>query len=117
LPAYGYKSGKTPNLDAFAQDSVRFEYAYTNASWTRPSFASIFTGRYPSSHHVMAKSDALSAELVTMSEAFAGAGFYTTGFVTNYNVAPYFQFDQGFAEYHYLEPEFVLGADDAAAKL
>src|SRR5690606_35493821 len=28
-----------------------------------------------------------------------------------------FQFDQGFDEYHYLEPEFVLGADDAAAKL
>lgn len=117
LPAYGYKQGKTPNLDAFAKDAVRFEHAYANASWTRPSFASLLTGRYPSSHHVMAKSAALSNELVTLPEALGEAGFHTAGFVTNYNVAPYFQFDQGFDEYHYLEPEFVLGADDAAAKL
>jgi arylsulfatase A-like enzyme len=117
LPAYGYAKGHTPHLDAFARDAVRFEHAYANASWTRPSFASLLTGRYASSHHVMAKGDALSQNLTTLGEAFVGAGYTTSGFVTNYNVAPYFQFDQGFDEYHYLEPEFVLGADDAAAKL
>lgn len=117
LPAYGYDAGRTPHLDAFAEDAVRFEHAYANASWTRPSFASLLTGRYASSHQVMAKGDALPQELTTLSEAFLGAGYSTSGFVTNYNVAPYFQFDQGFQQYHYLEPEFVLGADDAAAKL
>lgn len=117
LPAYGYSSGRTPHLDAFAEDAIRFDQAFSNASWTRPSFASIMTGRFPSSHGVMAKSDALSDDLVTMSEAFGGAGWHTSGFVTNYNVGPYFHFDQGFDEYHYLEPEFVLWADDSAAKL
>jgi len=117
LPAYGYEGGRTPNLDAFAEDAIRFDQAFANASWTRPSFASIMTGRYPSSHGVMAKSDALPEALTTMAEAYAGAGWQTTGFVTNYNVGPYFHFDQGFDEYHYLEPEFVLWADDSAAKL
>src|SRR5690606_17796441 len=98
--------GRTPHLDAFARDAVRFEHAYANASWTRPSFASLLTGRYASSHQVMAKGDALPRELTTLSEAFLGAGYSTSGFMTNYNVAPYFQFDQGFQEYHYLEPEF-----------
>ncbi|MDQ3031332.1 MAG: sulfatase-like hydrolase/transferase [Myxococcota bacterium] len=117
LPGYGYQGGRTPNLDAFADDSIRFDQAFANASWTRPSFASIMTGRYPSSHGVMAKSDALPEELTTIGEAFGEAGWQTTGVVTNYNVGPYYHFDQGFDEFHYLEPEFVLWADDSAAKL
>lgn len=117
LPAYGYTEIRTPNLDAFAQDAIRFDQAFANASWTRPSFASILTGRLPSSHGVMAKPDALADELVTMPEAFGEAGWETRGIATNYNVAPYFNFHQGFDRYEYLEPNFVLGADDAAAKL
>ena len=117
LPLYGYADGRTPNLDAFARDAVRFEQAFANASWTRPSFASILSGRFPSSHGVMAKSDALPSAIVTMAESFKSVGYQTAGFVTNYNVAPYFNFQQGFDEYRYLEPEFVLWADDNAAKL
>jgi arylsulfatase A-like enzyme len=37
--------------------------------------------------------------------------------VTNYNIAPFFNFHQGFDQYVYLEPSFVLGANDTAAKL
>ncbi|MEM9193799.1 MAG: sulfatase-like hydrolase/transferase [Myxococcota bacterium] len=117
LPGYGYENGSTPHLDAFAEDSIRFDQAFANASWTRPSFASILTGRYASSHGVMSKADQLPDTLVTLPEALADAGYYNVGFVTNYNVAPYFNFQQGFDRYRYLEPEFVLWADDASAKL
>ncbi|MGB5813477.1 MAG: sulfatase-like hydrolase/transferase [Polyangiales bacterium] len=117
LPAYGYAAGATPSLDHFAEDAIRFDQAFTNASWTRPSFASILTGRLPSSHGVMSKSDALPDSLTTLPEALAPAGYATTGYVTNFNVAPYFNFQQGFDEYVFLEPEYVLGADDASAKL
>ena len=111
LPAYGYGEIQTPNLDAFAGDAIRFDQAFANASWTRPSFASILSGRLPSSHGVMAKPDALADELTTMPEAFGAAGWETRGIATNYNVAPYFNFHQGFDRYEYLEPNFVLGAD------
>ncbi len=117
LPAWGNDRIAMPNLDAFAEDAIRFDQAFSNASWTRPSFASILTGRHPSSHGVMAKADQLPDELVTLPEALSGGGYHTTGFVTNFNVAPYFNFQQGFDEYDYLEPDFVLGADDAASKL
>jgi len=117
LPAYGYDAGSTPHLDAFARDAVRFDQAFANSSWTRPSFASILTGRYAASHGVMAKPDALPEAIVTLPEAMRDAGYATAGFVTNYNVAPYFAFDQGFDSYRYLEPDFVLGADDTASKL
>lgn len=117
LPAYGYEEGRTPNLDRFAEDAVRYEQAFANASWTRPSFASILTGRYASSHGVMGKPDSLPDDAVTLPEALQGGGYETAGFVTNFNVGPYFNFQQGFDEYTFLEPEFVLGADDSAAKL
>ncbi len=117
LPAWGYDEGSTPHLDAFARDAIRFDQAFANASWTRPSFASFLTGRSPRSHGVMHKPDALPEGLTTLPEALREGGYYSAGFVTNFNVAPYFNFDQGFDEYRYLEPEFVLGADDAAAKL
>jgi arylsulfatase A-like enzyme len=117
LPMYGYEHGSTPNLDRLAEDAIRFDQAFTNSSWTRPSFASILTGRLPSSHGVMAKSDALPDAVTTLPEALKTAGYTTAGYATNFNVAPYFNFHQGFDEYIYLEPEFVLGADDASAKL
>ncbi len=117
LPSYGYGAGKTPNLDAFAKDAVRFEHAYANASWTRPSFATLLTGRYASSHGVMSKAASLPDAAVTIAEVFARAGYATGGVVTNYNVAPFFNFQQGFDEYHYLAPDFLFGASDTSAKL
>ena len=117
LPMYGYETGGTPNLDRFAEDAIRFDQAFANSSWTRPSFASILTGRLPSSHGVMAKSDALPDAVTTLPEALKAEGYATAGYATNFNVAPYFNFHQGFDEYVFLEPDFVLGADDASAKL
>jgi uncharacterized protein (TIRG00374 family) len=117
LPVYGYRAGKTPGLDAFARESLRFEQAYANASWTRPSFASLLTGRYASSHGVMSKASSLPDEAVTIGEAFSNGGYRTGGIVTNYNIAPFFNFAQGFDEFHYLAPNFLFGASDTSAKL
>ena len=113
LPAYGYENGSTPHLDRFAEDAVRYENAFANASWTRPSFASILSGRYASSHGVMAKPDALPDAVETLPETLHENGYQTAGYVTNFNVGPYFNFQQGFDHYEFLEPEFVLGAENA----
>lgn len=117
LPVYGYGGLKAPNLEALAKDAIVFDHMFSNASWTRPSFASILTGRYPSSHKTTLKSSSLPDEITTMPEAMQAAGYTTLGIATNYNVAPFFNFHQGFDAYHYLEPDFVLGANDTAAKL
>ncbi len=50
LGFYGYARKTTPRLDELAALSVVYEHAVAASSWTLPSHASIFTGKFPSSH-------------------------------------------------------------------
>ncbi|MEA2561830.1 MAG: hypothetical protein QOH06_3334 [Acidobacteriota bacterium] len=52
LPAYGYGKVKTPAFDAFRQDSVLFERAYSHVPLTLPSHSTILSGRLPGEHGV-----------------------------------------------------------------
>jgi arylsulfatase A-like enzyme len=100
-----------------ARQSVRFERAYAQSSWTRPSIATILTAQYPSVHGVEHKMDFLSDKADTLAEVLQRQGYWTAAFTTNINVAPIFNFQQGFDEYSYLEPSFYFGATDSATKL
>ncbi|GIW39890.1 MAG: hypothetical protein KatS3mg076_0467 [Candidatus Binatia bacterium] len=107
----------TPAIDSLAADGVRFERAYAQASWTRPSIATILTSLHPSRHGATHKTALLRGSVLTVAEAFRDAGYWTRAFVSNINVAPVFNFHQGFVEYTYLAPEFYFGATDTAARL
>ena len=50
LGCYGYRRGTSPNLDKLAEQSVLYTQAIAPSSWTLPSHASLFTGKFPSSH-------------------------------------------------------------------
>ena len=50
LGCYGYSRPTSPNLGVLAGRSVVFDRAVAASSWTLPSHASIFTGKFPSSH-------------------------------------------------------------------
>jgi arylsulfatase A-like enzyme len=117
LSCYGAKTNRTPVIDGLAADGTRFARAYSQASWTRPSVATIFSSLYPSSHRAIHKADALPDAVVTLAEVMQGAGYATVGFANNINVAPLFGFQQGFDEYVFLEPEFFFGATESAAQL
>ena len=45
----GHPQARTPNLDRFAKDSVRFTQAYCNAPSCNPSRASVMLGKHPNS--------------------------------------------------------------------
>lgn len=116
--AYGLRKDiKTPAIDSLAADGVLFEESYSQSTWTRPSIATILTGLYPASHSVMYKTDLLPEDVTTLAEAMKKGGYHTSGFVTNINVAPSFNFQQGFDEYQYLAPDFFFGATDSGSKL
>jgi arylsulfatase A-like enzyme len=117
LGVYGNAGAKTPAIDALAADGVRGAHTFAQASWTRPSVATILTGLYPSSHGAVHKADILPDRVDTTAELLAGAGYYTAGFANNVNVSPGFNFGQGFAEYRYLAPDLFFWADESAAKL
>jgi len=117
LGAYGAGPQASPVVDQFAGTAVRFENAYSQSTWTRPSIATVLTSLYPSVHGAMHKMDALPDQVTTLAEAFRAQGYWTAGFVSNINVAPVFNFQQGFQEYTYLAPDFYFGATDSATRL
>jgi len=104
-----------------------FETAVAQASWTKPSVASLFTSLFPSVHatgsgtHVRRRVDGgdivmtpapaespsttgyLPRELLTMAEVFQEAGYRTAGFVANTLVAREDGYGQGFEIYDTLD--------------
>ncbi len=64
LGCYGYPRPTSPCIDAVAADGVVFERFTSQCHWTIPSFASIFTGRYPI-NNLMASSN---LEIPTFSQ-------------------------------------------------
>ena len=45
LTPYGYEQNTTPTLDAFAKEACVYTEAVSQAPWTLPSHASMFTGQ------------------------------------------------------------------------
>jgi arylsulfatase A-like enzyme len=117
LGSYGAGANATPALDGFGAEGVRFASAFSQSTWTRPSIATILTSLYPSTHGAIHKMDTLPDHVTTLAEALQAQGYWTAGFVSNINVAPVFNFQQGFAEYTYLPPDFYFWATDSVTQL
>ena len=115
-----YRAGAvadTPQVDRFSKDAVFFESAFAQASWTKPSFATIFSGRYPESHTATGKVSMLPDDIVTFPELLRDGGYYTKGFANNPNICAAFNFNQGFVDYTDLKPRLYFGAGESASRL
>ena len=110
-------SASTPNLDAFAHDAVVFEHCIAQAPWTKPAFASIFSGRYPGEHKTDMELASLPDNVTTFPQNLSSAGYYTKGFPNNAHLSACFGFNRGFTEYTYLSPQRLLWAGDSASRL
>jgi arylsulfatase A-like enzyme len=82
LSVNGYERPTTPHLEALARDGVRFTRAVSTASWTLPSHASMFTGRYP--HELSASwGQPLDDADPVLAEVFDRLGYVSGGFAAN----------------------------------
>jgi arylsulfatase A-like enzyme len=117
LACYGSGRFATPNIDALAADGILFRESYATSNNTKPSTASLLTSRYLSEHRAIHKTDLLPPGVTTLAEAFSQAGYYCGGIVTNVNLAPIYNFQQGFHEYVYLPPKFLFGANESSSRL
>jgi arylsulfatase A-like enzyme len=106
LGCYGRTPSFTPEIDRLAREGIVFEHAVAQSPWTRPSTATILTGRYPAAHGAITLRTNVRRDVPTLGDLLARDGWTTAAFVTNLNVAPAFGFGRGFATYEYL-PEDV----------
>lgn len=108
----GYERATTPTLDALAARGYTFTQNISPASWTVPSFMSIFTSTYPSTHGIVNKfvtftpsekvlSDlkTLSPSILTLAEIMQKAGYRTGGFTGDAGVSGKFGYREGFDIY------------------
>ena len=78
LSCYGHPHLQTPHIDSLAKKGVRFTHAYCQAPLCGPSRASFYTGRYMSSHGVMANKDPLKVGELTLGDYLREANIRTT---------------------------------------
>jgi arylsulfatase A-like enzyme len=77
LGCYGNKGVHTPNLDRIAEEGVRFDQCYCNATICTPSRASILTGLPLCGHGVYKLHDVLPPEQVLLPERLRRLGYTT----------------------------------------
>jgi arylsulfatase A-like enzyme len=107
LSCYGYNRETTPNLDALAARGTLYEHAYSTASWTWPSTASILTGLEPAVHGVLSQEQCtLQLLFDTLAEVLQARDYTTHGVSCNPLIAPERYFDQGFESFDPPKNEF-----------
>ncbi|APY11644.1 hypothetical protein BWZ22_10490 [Seonamhaeicola sp. S2-3] len=78
--ALGYAGNpdvKTPNLDAFAKESVNFKNAVSVTPVCTPHRAALLTGRFPTTTGMFLNDLYMPAEELTMAEIYKEAGYNT----------------------------------------
>lgn len=99
LGCYGYHRPTSPIIDRFAEESIRFAWAFAQAPNTPPSQSSIFTGLYPTTHGRIRDEDVLPEGVITLAEVMSAGGYATAGFVDGANMSGLFGMAQGYDSY------------------
>ncbi len=101
---YGYDRITTPNIDELAKESIVFENVISTIPRTHPSFASIFTAKYPHNHGVRFMGNKLSKENLTLAKILQNEGYYTGANAVELNKTG---LDQGFNEFNPISRRIV----------
>ncbi len=99
LGIYNGKKDFTPNIDKFAEDSVIFENAYSQAPWTIPSHLSILSGLNPTSHGTNLLSAKVPSFVKILPQLLREKGFLTFAYTGGGLVSANFGFSKGFNQY------------------
>ena len=111
LGCYGSRDVATPNLDRIAGEGAMAAEAPVHVPLTRPSPASLLTGRLPAEHGLRDNvTPPLAASVPTLAETLRKAGFATGAFVSAVVLSAQSGLGRGFETY---DDRFEMGDDDA----
>jgi len=80
---YGYGRETTPFLKRLGATGLVFENCQVQATWTKPSTASLLTSLYSFSHGIVNDYDTIPKGAATMAAQLRAAGYVTAGIVAN----------------------------------
>jgi len=113
LGCYGYGRNTSPEIDALARDSVLCIDAIAQASWTRPSVASLLTSCYPSTHGALDRQHVMRPNLPSLVQALKDVGYETHCFMTNPSCLPIWGIGTDFDRFMDLVGPTGVKMDDA----
>jgi len=96
LELYGHDRETMPNLTTFAEEATTFPRAYTNAPWTLPAHASLFTGQLPSDHQCHGDMLSFDPSTPVLAQRLSENGYETHAISNNIWISDHFGFDCGF---------------------
>ena len=119
LGAYGCAEASTANLDKLANESIRFERAYSHSSKTFPSISTLLSGRHPAEHGIFDNGGEFPNNLPTLATSLDDAGFENAAFIGSYALRPNRRLNRGFHSYtqEYLTTEAVRAHPENHADL
>ncbi|MGH0030523.1 MAG: sulfatase family protein [Myxococcota bacterium] len=97
LTSWGYARDTAPGIAALAREGALFLDATSPSTWSLPSHASLFTGRYPSSHAAHAEHRYLDDRYPTLAQVLEGNGYETFCFTANAWISDGLGLTRGFA--------------------
>ena len=98
LASYGHARDTSATFDALAREGALFADASSPSTWSLPSHASLFTGRYPTSHGAHGQPSFLDDRYPTLAEVLAARGYETFCFTANPWISDGLGLTRGFAE-------------------
>ncbi|MEK6775970.1 MAG: sulfatase [bacterium] len=82
LSCYGHPQKTSPHIDRIAEEGVTFLQAFSQASMTAPSHASMFTSLYPFRHGVRRNNHPYLGKEKTIAEILQAKGYRTAAFIS-----------------------------------
>jgi arylsulfatase A-like enzyme len=80
---YGYARETTPFLKRLGAEGLAFDDCIVQATWTKPSVASLMTSLYSFTHGIIHDYDTIPQGSATLAEQLRAAGYVTAGIVAN----------------------------------
>jgi len=118
---YGYARETTPFLKKLGAQGLVFEDCTAQATWTKPSVASLMTSLYSFTHAIADEYDTIPKSCTTLAGQLRSAGYVTGSVVTNPSAGRITGLERGFdymAEWQvparYLNDARDRGTDSAA---
>ncbi|MBI2192417.1 MAG: sulfatase [Planctomycetes bacterium] len=117
LSVYGYEKHTTPHLEALAAEGLVYERHRATSPWCLPSYASMHTGKYPSSHGATIRFECLATEFATLSEVLARHHYVTAAFSSNSFMSDVVGLDRGYQHLEFFKTGKQEDEDKGAAEM